>query len=177
MVDPATKTSFRRLSWKESSNVFDKNFPQKCWQLNTFIFQASKTSFCRYKSRKSLETIFFRFLKKNVESDKIRAVCWLMQTLLPRSFCFLEHFASKLTLLINTLCSSSHFAPGNTLLFRTLYSLKHFNSWNKMCKTFLEAKSPKEKSVLKSKVCVSRLLLITIYCKFWKLHKLMENQN
>ena len=71
MVDPATKTSFRRLNWKESSNDFDKFFPQKCWQLNTFIVQATKTSFHRYTSKKSLETIFFRFLNKNVESDKI----------------------------------------------------------------------------------------------------------
>ena len=72
MVDTATKTSFRRLNWKESSNDFDKFFPQKSWQLNTFIFQATKTSFPRYKSKKSLETIFFRFLKKNVESDKTK---------------------------------------------------------------------------------------------------------
>ena len=28
--------------------------------------------------------------------------------------------------------------------------------WSKMCKTFWEAKPPKEKSVLRSKVCVSR---------------------
>ena len=72
MVDPATKTSFRRLNWKESSSDFDKIFPQKCWQLNTFIVQATKTSFHRYTSKKSLETIFFRFLNKNVESDKTK---------------------------------------------------------------------------------------------------------
>ena len=72
MVDPATKTSFRRLNWKESSSDFDKFFPQKCWQLNTFIIHTTKTSFHRYTSKKSLETIFFRFLNKNVESDKTK---------------------------------------------------------------------------------------------------------
>ena len=62
----------------------------------------------------------------------------LTHTLLPKSFCSLEHFTSKW---LGALCFTTHFAPQNTLLPdilyssahfapKTLFSSEHFASWN-----------------------------------------------
>ena len=61
----------------------------------------------------------------------IHTLCRLMNTLLPKSFCSLEHFASQLTLL-STLYSSAHFAPQHTLITGVLCSLEHFALWNNL---------------------------------------------
>ena len=50
---------------------------------------------------------------------------WLRHTLLPRSFCSLEHFISKW---LGTLCFPTYFAPQHNLLPDTLYSSAHFTS-------------------------------------------------
>ena len=56
----------------------------------------------------------------------------LMNTLLPKSFCSLEHFASQLTLL-NTFYSLTHFTPQHTLHLSTLWSLAHFLITGSLC--------------------------------------------
>ena len=87
-----------------------------------------------------------------------------MNTLLPKSFCSLEHFASQLTLLLNTVYSLTLFTPQhtlllgsttsrNTLLPGTLYSLEHFTPWNTLSYVFQRAKGSKKQSVPGSKEC------------------------
>jgi hypothetical protein len=49
-----------------------------------------------------------------------------MNTLLPKSFCFLEHFASQL-ILLNTFYFLTHFTPKHTLLLSTLCTSAHFD--------------------------------------------------
>ena len=50
----------------------------------------------------------------------------LTHTLLPKSFCSLEHFTSKW---LGALCFTTHFAPQHTLLSDTFYSSAQFYSW------------------------------------------------
>ena len=70
----------------------------------------------------------------------------LTHTLLPRSFCSLEHFTSKW---LGTLCSPTHFAPQHTLLVTTLYSSAHFASWNTLLPRTLWFLCSREQSMLR----------------------------
>ena len=82
--------------------------------------------------------------RKNAGRNSFDKEKWLRHTLLPRSFCSLEHFISKWlgtlcfptyfapqhTLLPDILYSSAHFIPQHTLLPGILFSSAHFASWN-----------------------------------------------
>ena len=65
----------------------------------------------------------------------------LTNTLFPKSFCSLEHFALQLlcipthftpchTLLLSTLYFSAHFNPQHTLIIGVLFFLEHITPWN-----------------------------------------------
>ena len=75
----------------------------------------------------------------NILSTSMNAGPWLTHPLLPRSFCFMEHFTSnclgsQLTQLLNTLNGMTHFTPLHILLLSIFcsqeYSSAHFASCN-----------------------------------------------
>ena len=122
----------------------------------TFALHICKTSYKSPLHHKDLCWLFCWF-----SFYRTMTVSRLMNILLPKSFCSLEHFTSKLTLLLNTLyslthfnpqhtllfstlCTSAHFAPWNTLLPGILCSLEHFTSWNTLLWVFQWAKYVEE---------------------------------
>ena len=77
--------------------------------------------------------------KHKILSTSMNAGPWLTHPLLPRSFCFMEHFTSnclgsQLTQLLNTLNGMTHFTPLHILLLSIFcsqeYSSAHFASCN-----------------------------------------------
>ena len=97
-----------------------------------------------------------------------QSIIWrgLTHTLLPRSFCSLEHFTSKWfgtlcfpthfapqqTLFPDTLYSSAHFAHRNTFLLSTLCFMEHFASQNTLLFVFQRAKYVAENILQRSKM-------------------------
>ena len=94
-----------------------------------------------------------RYTKCN-DSCKMNKVPWffptsderLMNTLLPKSFCCLEHFTLQHTLITGRLWN------WNTLHFGTACFLEHFTSWNNLLLVFQEAKDV-EKDIYKLAKC------------------------
>ena len=86
---------------------------------------------------KCLKELFDCFNALETYGDNILGNKGLMNTLLPKSFCSLEHCTSKLTLLLNTL------TYWHTLLLSTLCSQEHFAPWN----------TSSEQSMLRRTIC------------------------
>ena len=111
----------------------------------------------------------FVFTKKSNVAKCFFDICnakRLMNTLVPKSFCSLEHFASQLTLhlntfyslahftlwhtlLLSTLCTSTHFDPQHILIKVALCSLEHFNFWNTLLPGTLCFKRSREQRMLR----------------------------
>ena len=99
----------------QSFQSFLYNFHLEMW-----VRKVLKSSSCQFLSHlwvKSLDSL-----------HPIDCRHRLINTLLPKLFCSLEHFASQLTLHFNTFYYLTHFTPQHTLM--TVCSLELFALWN-----------------------------------------------